>query len=73
MKNRRITGTLFHLASILFYVASIITFASGNDNSMGVVWLCLGSAFLCLGTTLSRKERQASEDKDEKRKTDEVC
>ena len=53
---------LFYAASALLYMASLISFISGNDNSMAVVWLCLGSSFLCLGSThlclgLSRKKK----------------
>ena len=44
---------LFYTASALFYMASIMNFVGGNDNSMAVVWLCLGSSFLCLGSTYS--------------------
>ena len=49
---------LFYLSSILFYIAAIITFATGNENSMGVMWLCLGSAFLCLGSAFLNKSNE---------------
>ena len=47
---------LFYIASVLFFIASAIGFASGNENSMAIVWLCLGSSFLCLGSTYKKKE-----------------
>ena len=62
MKKETKKSILFYAASALLYMASLISFISGNDNSMAVVWLCLGSSFLCLGTThlclgLSRKKK----------------
>ena len=56
---------LFYLSGALFYLASIINFIFGNDTSMGVVGLCLGSAFLCLGSASLKKSKENSED-DEK-------
>ena len=47
---------LFYIASVLFLVASAIGFTSGNENSMAIIWLCLGSSFLCLGSTYKKKE-----------------
>ena len=51
MKKETKKSILFYAASALLYMASLISFISGNDNSMAVVWLCLGSSFLCLGST----------------------
>ena len=45
----------------LFYVLSIVMFASGR--SMGPMWLCLGSSFLCLGTVLSRRAKEGADEK----------
>jgi threonine/homoserine/homoserine lactone efflux protein len=50
MKKETKKSILFYAASALLYMASLISFISGNDNSMAVVWLCLGSSFLCLGS-----------------------
>ena len=62
MKKETKKSILFYVASALLYMTSLISFISGNDNSMAVVWLCLGSSFLCLGSThlclgLSRKKK----------------
>ena len=46
----------FYIASVLFFIASAIGFTSGNESSMAIVWLCLGSSFLCLGSTHKKKE-----------------
>ena len=53
MKKETKKSILFYAASALLNMASLISFISGNDNSMAVVWLCLGSSFLCLGSTHS--------------------
>ena len=47
---------LFYVVSVLFFIISAIGFMSGNDNSMAIVWLCLGSSFFCLGSTHKKKE-----------------
>ena len=56
MKKGINKSILFYVESVLFYIASVIGFMSGNDNSMALVWSCLGSLFLCLGSTHKKKE-----------------
>lgn len=57
MKNNKSITILYFLASIGFYISSILNFIN-SDNSMGVVYFCLGSAFLCLGSVyLSSKQK----------------
>ena len=51
MKKGINKSILFYIASVLFFIASAIGFTSGNESSMAIVWLCLGSSFLCLGST----------------------
>ena len=53
MKKETQKSVLFYAASALFYMVSIMNLVGGNDNSMAVVWLCLGSSCLCLGSTHS--------------------
>ena len=52
---------LFYIASVLFFIASAIGFTSGNESSMAIVWLCLGSSFLCLGLTHKKKENNTDD------------
>ena len=52
---------LFYIASVLFFIVSAIGFTSGNENSMAIVWLCLGSSFLCLGSTHKKKENNTDD------------
>ena len=46
---------------VLFFIASAIGFTSGNESSMAIVWLCLGSSFLCLGSTHKKKENNTDD------------
>ena len=39
-----------------FLIVSAIGLTSGNENTMAIVWLSLGSAFLCLGSAYKKKE-----------------
>ncbi len=57
MKNEKNPSTLYFIVAALFYGVSAISFANGNQTSMAVVWLCLGSLFLCLGSSQANKER----------------
>lgn len=40
----------------LCFIASAIGLTTGNENTMAIIWLSLGSAFLCLGSTYKKKE-----------------
>ena len=61
MKKGINKSILFYIASVLFLVASVIGFTSGNENSMAIVWLCLGSSFLCLGSIHKKKENNTDD------------
>jgi len=64
MKNKdknKIVSNLNYFSAVCFYICAIINFINRN-NSMGVVYLCLGSTFLCLGSVYLNK------DKDNKKK-----
>ena len=61
MKKGINKSILFYVVSALFLVSSAIDFTSRNENSMAIVWLCLGSSFLCLGSTHKKKENNADD------------
>ena len=66
MKNKktyRMVSTLNYLSSVCFYIAAIFGFVNGNSG-MATVYLCLGSAFLCLGTVWSNKANEKDGEKD---------
>ena len=52
-------GTGFYIASVLMYVTSIIMLIDkGHGTSDYIVWMCLGSMFLCLGAVEMNKMRK---------------
>lgn len=57
MNNRKIVTLLCYLASILFYIIAAAKFFNTGFSS-GVIWLCLGSAFLCFGSTNQNKSKK---------------
>ena len=61
MKKGINKSILFYIASVLFFIALAIGFTSGNESSMAIVWLCLGSSFLCLGSTHKKKENNTDD------------
>ena len=58
--KEKITFICFLIASICFYISAAFCFMDEiTDSGMGVVNLCLGSAFLCLSSThLNKKGEQ---------------
>ena len=61
MKKGINKSILFYVVSALFLIASAIGLTTGNENSMTIVWLCLGSSFLCLGSTHKKKENNTDD------------
>ena len=70
MKKYNICSIVFNSAAILFYITSIVTFAKDSGNQTGFIWLCLGSAFLCLATVFSRKAREEENGEKEEKTID---
>lgn len=61
MKKGINKSILFYVVSALFLIVSAIGLTTGNENSMAIVWLCLGSSFLCLGSTHKKKENNTDD------------
>lgn len=59
---KKTTVSLYYLVSLLFYIVAIINFFD-TDFSSGIIWLYLGSAFLCFGGSAQSKNKK-SDDKD---------
>ena len=55
MKKGINKSILFYVVSALFLIVSAIGLTRGNET-MAIVWLSLGSAFLCLGSAYKKKE-----------------
>lgn len=63
MKKFKISAILYYVAALCWYIAAIIGFTH-DSSSMGVVWLCLGSATLCLGSaSLNKYRKEKNNDK----------
>ena len=70
MKKFKISAILYYAASLCWYIAAIISFTS-ESSRIGVIWLCLGSSTLCLGSdslNKYRKEKNNSDKSDDKDK-----
>lgn len=46
---------LFYLSGLLFFLAAALNFFTDENHSTALVWLCLGSTFLCLGASQQKK------------------
>lgn len=55
MKKKNVLGLVLSLCSAAFYVLAIIGFSSGGGTESSAVWLCLGSALLCISTIFHRR------------------
>ena len=58
MKKGKLLPVFYFTAAICFYAASLITFIVGDDTSMGVIWLLLGSTNLCFGAVWLNKDKK---------------
>lgn len=65
MKKYKIASICYYIAAVASYVASIVFLTSNDSNNRGVIWLCIGSAMLCLGSAFLMKSNK----KDKKDKT----
>ena len=41
--------------TVVFFLVAALNFITAENRSTAVVWLCLGSAFLCLGYSQQKK------------------
>lgn len=55
-KTNKNVSILNYFTAVCFYIVSIINFIN-KDTSMGVIYLGLGSAFLCLGSVWLNKDK----------------
>jgi len=60
-KEYEISSTLFYVSAVLFYLVAIINIVGGNNMSISIVCLCLGSTFLCLGSLFLKKSKENKE------------
>lgn len=55
--------SLYYLTCVLFCIVAIINFFN-SDTTTGIVWLCLGTAFLCLGVSSKQKNNKKDDESD---------
>lgn len=46
---------LFYLSGLLSFLTAMLYFITAKNRSTAVMWLCLGSTFLCLGASQQKK------------------
>lgn len=63
MKTNKISAILHHVCAILFYLAAIFHFAGDGKPATGVIWLVLGSLYLCLGSIYAKRAKKENEEK----------
>ena len=68
MNKKKKTAIIYYLVAFVCYICSIVWFCS-DDSGLGAMWLCIGSANLCLGSLWVNKSK-AEEEKDEQKKDD---
>ena len=56
-RNNKTIATLYYVSSICFYLISIISFIEKNSTAMGIIFLGLGSTYLCLGSAYVNKQK----------------
>ncbi len=75
--RNKICAVLYYLSAAFCYISCVLNLffsESGKDTSMGILWLCIGSTFLCLGSANMKiwKDKQNDtpdeENKDKKSK-----
>ncbi|MDE6427252.1 MAG: hypothetical protein K2K89_14110 [Ruminococcus sp.] len=57
--NEKISFICFLIASVCFYISSIIDIINKDGNNW-ITNFCLGSSFLCLSTTHINKEKKTN-------------
>ena len=50
MKNKKTLMFIYFIGAIGAYITAALNFIGGHNTSLGVTWLCLGSAMLCFGS-----------------------
>ena len=55
-KTNKTVSTLNYFTAVCFYIISIFNFLNKN-NGIGMLYLCLGSTFMCLGTVWFNKDK----------------
>ncbi len=60
------SSTVLSICSALFFVAGIITFVFGDNNTMGFLFTTNGLLFLTIGINLKRQAGTETQNREEK-------
>ncbi|MCC9766605.1 hypothetical protein HK225_02480 [Streptococcus agalactiae] len=61
-KNKKITLGVF-VGAICFYIEAAISFLNrGSSNTMGIMFLCLGSSLVAIGGSIANKHKNKDND-----------
>ncbi|MBR1811785.1 MAG: hypothetical protein IJ766_09140 [Clostridia bacterium] len=64
MKKEKISAIAYYVAALCFYIVALTKGFNSGDTSTRVIWICLGSAMLCLGSVyLSKIKKGNTSDK----------
>ena len=64
MKKLKLSAIPYYVAAILYYISAVINFAGENSNYRAGLLICIGSMFLCLGISHSKKSKENKEKED---------
>lgn len=62
MKNKKTLMFIYFIGSIAAYITAALNLIGGHNTSMGVTWLCIGSAMLCFGSVELNKMKNKDDD-----------
>ena len=64
-KNLKLSSTIFYLAAAAFNIAAVVSFFWLKDRSLAIIWMCLGSTFMCFGSVyLNKSKKDDTKDKE---------
>lgn len=62
-KSNKKIALIYFFASLCFYVGAIMNFINGDNKNIAVIFFCLGSSNLCLGSVFLNKDKENNNDK----------
>lgn len=57
MEKRKKIAIFYYLTAVICYVCAVMWFC-GSRAGLGAMWLCIGSANLCLGSVWMKRSRK---------------
>ena len=63
--NKKKTVILYYASAVAFFALAASDLSAEETRTMGIIWLCVGSAFLCLASVFKNNNKN-NEDKADK-------